>query len=91
MIFLISKYLFFSCTDGTKQTHHGVHKILSVFGKKSDFPTSPKLGDQKRKESNEAALMPTATSNDVVKEGLLDVLVSSTDGKVKIGFLVQCL
>ena len=53
-----------------------------MFGKRTDFPTSPKLGDRKQKESNETASVPATISNDVVKEGWLDVLVSSTDGKV---------
>ena len=98
----------FSCTDGTRHPSHGVHKILSVFAKKSDSPTSPKLGDRKLKDSSTdivsstkpekpekiSSTKPDKTGStkpekitstkvlDSAKEGWLEVLVSSTDGKV---------
>ena len=105
----------FSCTDGTRHPSHGVHKILSVFAKKSDSPTSPKLGDRKLKDTSTdivssikpekpdkiSSTKPDKTGStkpekisstkvlDSVKEGWLEVLVSSTDGKVII--LSVCL
>ena len=77
----------FSCTDGTKQSSHGVHKILSVFAKKSDSPTSPKLGGEatKNKDSTESTTT-MAVMQDSLKEGWLEVLVSSTDGKASSSF-----